>query len=112
VADPSGSGWERRLPFTPALGPIFGQNPAFRTVVYDPDGVVLDRATYDLANLGAASVGGGVPPVWQAEYTVTQAWHLPRVDLPSLVRLSQMIAEVLADRGRWRTLYAVSSPGY
>jgi hypothetical protein len=106
------SGYYAFTLITPALSPIFGQNPAFRTVVYDPAGAVLDQTTYNLANLEAASVGTEAPPMWQAEYTFTQAWHLPRVDLASLARLYQMTADVPQDRDRWHTLYAVSSPGY
>ncbi|MGH7114469.1 MAG: metallophosphoesterase, partial [Stellaceae bacterium] len=30
---------------TPALSPIFGQNPAFRTVVFDAGGAILDQTT-------------------------------------------------------------------
>jgi len=97
---------------TPALSPIFGQNPAFRTVVYDPTGTVLDHTTYYLANLEAAAAAGGPPPSWQAEYTFTQAWHLPRVDVESLARLYVITAGVAEYRDRWHVLYAVSSPAY
>jgi sphingomyelin phosphodiesterase acid-like 3 len=97
---------------TPALSPIFGQNPAFRTVVYDPAGTVLDHTTYYIANLEAAAVAGGPPPSWQVEYTFTQAWHLPRVDIESLARLYVMTADVSEYRDRWHGLYAVSSPAY
>ena len=72
---------------TPAVSPIFGQNPAFRTVLYDTAGGILDQTTYDLTNLPEATATGSVPPAWQAEYTFTQEWRLPRVDLPSLDRL-------------------------
>ena len=81
------SGYYAFTLITPALSPIFGQNPAFRTVIYDPAGNVLDQTTYNLANLEAAAGGGAVLPVWQAEYTFTKAWQLPRVDLASLARL-------------------------
>jgi len=106
------SGYYAFTLITPALSPIFGQNPAFRTVVYDPAGALLDQTTYNLANLEAAAGGGAVPPVWQAEYTFTKVWQLPRVDLASLARLYQMTADVPEDRDRWHALYAVSSPGY
>jgi sphingomyelin phosphodiesterase acid-like 3 len=96
---------------TPALSPIFGQNPAFRTVVYDSSGGLVDQTTYDLVNLREAA-GGGAPPAWQAEYTFTQAWHLPQIDLASLTRLYAMTEDVPEDRDRWHSLYPVSSPVY
>jgi hypothetical protein len=95
---------------TPALSPIFGQNPAYRTVAFDAAGAVLDQTTWDLANLSAA--GAAVPAKWQPEYTFTREWQLPRIDLPSLERLYTMITTVPADRSRWHTLFAVSSPVY
>ncbi len=94
----------------PALSPIFGQNPAFRTVVFDTSGRILDQTTYDLANL--AEAGPGVPPKWQAEYTFSREWGLPSVDLAGLQRLYAMITTVPADRARWHRLYPVSSPVY
>ena len=97
---------------TPALSPIFGQNPAFRTVVYDPAGTVLDHTTYYIANLQAAGATGGPPLSWQAEYSFTQAWHLPRVDTESLARLYAMTADVPEYRDRWHDLYPVSSSTY
>ena len=96
---------------TPALSPIYGQNPAFRTVVADAAGRILDQTTYELANLLEAAVGGA-PPVWRAEYTFTQAWQLPRIDLASLTQLYAMTANVPADRDRWRQFLPVSSPVY
>ena len=36
---------------TPAVSPIFGQNPAFRTFTYDAAGGVIDETTYNLTNL-------------------------------------------------------------
>ena len=95
---------------TPALSPIYGQNPAFRTVLSDASGGILDQTTYDLANLLEAADGGA--PVWRAEYTFTQAWRLPRIDLGSLTQLYAMTANVPADRDRWRQFLPVSSPIY
>ena len=80
---------------TPAVSPIFGQNPAFRTVIYDAAGGILDQTTYGLTNLPqATAAAGGVPPEWRAEYTFTRQWSLPRVDLPSLDHLYSMITDV------------------
>ena len=97
---------------TPAVSPIFGQNPAFRTVSYDPAGGIRDQTTYDLTNLQVATATGGVPPVWRAEYTFTQLWQLPAINLPSLDRLYSMIRGVPADRERWHLIFPVSSPVY
>jgi sphingomyelin phosphodiesterase acid-like 3 len=96
---------------TPALSPIYGQNPAFRTVIFDASGGILDQTTYELANLLDVA-DRGAPPVWRAEYTFTQVWQLPRIDLASLTQLYAMIATVPADRDRWRQFLPVSSPVY
>ena len=47
---------------TPALSPITGQNPTFRTVQFDPHGNVKDFATYFLNNFTH----------WQLEYDFLQ----------------------------------------
>ena len=95
---------------TPALSPIYGQNPAFRTVTSDAAGGILDQTTYELANLREAV--DGAPPTWRAEYTFTQAWQLPRIDLASLTQLYAKTADVPSDRDRWHTFLPVSSPVY
>ena len=95
---------------TPAVSPIFGQNPAFRTVTYDSAGGILDQAVYDLTNL--SETGINTLPKWQLEYTFSREWRLPRVDLASLERLYAMITTVPADRALWHTLFPVSSPVY
>jgi hypothetical protein len=96
---------------TPPLSPIYGQNPAFRTVVSDGAGGLLDQTTYELANLQGAE-DGRAPPAWRAEYTFTQEWQLPRIDLASLTHLYAMVADLPEDRTRWRMFYPVSSPVY
>ncbi|HJU18356.1 MAG TPA: hypothetical protein VJ770_18035 [Stellaceae bacterium] len=96
---------------TPAVSPIFGQNPAFRTVSFDRAGRLLDETTYDLTNLmGANASPTGPPADWEAEYTFTREWHLPRLDRASLARLAQQITTVPDARRRWEKYYTVSSP--
>ncbi|HEV2100070.1 MAG TPA: metallophosphoesterase [Stellaceae bacterium] len=95
---------------TPALSPIFGQNPAFRTVAFDNGGGLLDQTTYELANL--SDMGTNTPPKWRPEYTFTREWRLPRLDLPNLERLYTMITQAPEDRARWRDLFVVSSAFY
>jgi sphingomyelin phosphodiesterase acid-like 3 len=95
---------------TPALSPIYGQNPAFRTVTSDAAGGILDQTTYELTNLREAA--DGTPLAWAAEYTFTQAWQLSRIDLASLTQLYAMITDVPSDRDRWHTFLPVSSLAY
>jgi sphingomyelin phosphodiesterase acid-like 3 len=97
---------------TPAVSPIFGQNPAFRTVTYDAAGGILDQTTYDLTNLLQATAAGSVPPEWRAEYSFAREWSLPRVDLPNLQRLYSLITDDPAARERWHVIFPVSSPVY
>ena len=98
---------------TPAVSPIFGQNPAFRTVVYDAAGGIIDQTTYDLTNLPqATAAAGGVSSEWRAEYTFTRQWNLPRIDLPSLDHLYSLITDAPAEREQWHMIFPVSSPVY
>jgi len=98
---------------TPAVSPIFGQNPAFRSVVYNAQGGILDQTTYDLTNLPQATAAvGGVSPEWRAEYTFTRQWSLPRVDLPSLDHLYSLITDAPAEGEQWHMIFPVSSPVY
>ena len=91
---------------TPAVSPIFGQNPAFRTVTFDAAGGILDQTTYDLMNLPqATTAAGGVPAEWRAEYTFIRLWSLPRVDLPSLDHLYSLITDVPAEGEQWHRIF-------
>lgn len=95
---------------TPAVSPVFGQNPAFRALSFDAKGGLLDQTTYELTNLMDAGAGPAAPPEWKAEYSFTRAWGLPRLDRASLARLAQRIARAPDARRRWERFYTVSSP--
>jgi sphingomyelin phosphodiesterase acid-like 3 len=97
---------------TPALSPIFGQNPAFRVLAYDEEGRIVDQTTLGLANLTEASSVDNTPPQWRAEYTFSQYWNLPWVDVATLESLYSAITQVPGQRERWQTIFAVSSPVY
>jgi len=97
---------------TPAVSPIFGQNPAFRIIAHDGAGGILDQTTYGLTNFARATADPGAAAEWRAEYTFTKEWNLPRVDLRSLHRLDTLIAEVPTETERWRVIFPVSSPVY
>lgn len=106
------SRWGGFVLITPAVSPIFGQNPAFRVVSFDEAGGLLDQTLYDLTNLtnAGASTSRGTPAAWKAEYTFTREWRLPRLDAASLARLAQMIVQKPAVRRQWLRFYGVSSP--
>jgi hypothetical protein len=60
---------------TPAISPIFGQNPGFQLFTYDRgSGAPSDFSTWYLANPGEAPRAAD----WRFEYTFTQAYRQPR----------------------------------
>jgi hypothetical protein len=91
---------------TPAISPIFGQNPAFRTVTFTSSGNLLDQTTWYLANLPAA--GTQTAPEWKREYRFTKAWNLPGLGLRDLETLWSRIGSSQAARAQWQTIFPVS----
>jgi sphingomyelin phosphodiesterase acid-like 3 len=92
----------------PAISPIYSQNPGFRVVSYNRDGLVTDQTTYYLTNLPAASAKQ--KGRWKKEYTFTRQWKAGHLNAASL---SRVYDEVVADesaRANWLKLYAVSGP--
>ena len=75
---------------TPAVSPIFGNNPAFSIVTYDrSSGELLDYTVYHLTNLEKA--GSGEKPVWQVEYGFSKAYGFKSISPETLAELSGMI---------------------
>ncbi len=93
---------------TPAVSPIFGQNPAFRRVTLGADGTLADETVSYLANLGEAQRGGAAQ--WRDEASFDSAWGLPRFDRASLTELSRRMAASTTLRDRWLDRYAVQGP--
>ncbi|SDB53465.1 Calcineurin-like phosphoesterase [Bauldia litoralis] len=91
----------------PAISPIYGQNPGFEIVTYDPGtGIPTDFTTWYLANLDTASLA--VAGDWQPEYTFTEAYALPQYSAESVAR---MIGDAEAggpSADTFRRLYTVS----
>ena len=92
----------------PPISPIFDQNPAFRIVSFRSDGSLADQSTYYLTNLRQAS--SKVRGRWKKEYTFTQEWRKPRLDLSSLGTIYSQIWATAESRDQWLKLYEVSSP--
>jgi sphingomyelin phosphodiesterase acid-like 3 len=89
----------------PAVSPIFGQNPAFKTLSYDAAERLADATTYELPSLS----GGAA---WVPEYRFTSEWRLPHLDLAGLDQLYHKIGGEPQTRARWLSLYAVSNSSF
>ena len=94
---------------TPAVTPLFGNNPAFTVVLYSrTDASVADYATFYLTNL--AKVGSGVAPEWTLEYTFRDAYKAAAgYDAASLAALAKSIRADDAVRASFMRYYAVEA---
>jgi hypothetical protein len=92
---------------SPAVSPVYNQNPAFRTITYAKDGSLTDDAVYYLANITFAS--STTRGEWQREYRSSQEWKAPRLDAATLAALASKIKSDETTRNDWLKLYNVSS---
>ena len=93
---------------TPAVTPLFGNNPAFTVLLYSrTDASVADYATFYLSNL--AQAGPGVAPDWKLEYAFKDTYKAPGYDSASLAALSKRIRSDDAVRASFMRYYAVES---
>ena len=91
---------------TPAVTPLYGNNPAFTVVLYSrTDASVADYATFYLSNL--AKVVPGVAPEWTLEYSFRDAYKAPGYDAASLAALAKSIKTDDAVRASFMRYYAV-----
>jgi hypothetical protein len=92
---------------TPAVTPLFGNNPAFTAVLYSrTDASVADYAVFWLANL--AKVGPGVAPEWTLLYTFKDTYKAAAYDAASLAALSKSIKTDDAVRASFERNFAVA----
>jgi hypothetical protein len=92
----------------PAVSPITGQNPTFRTVSFDAHGKLKDEATYYLKNLTEA--GKDTLPVWQLEYDFEKEWRLKGLNAQTYSSLFERIENSTETSARWSILYSTSHP--
>lgn len=92
---------------SPAISPIYDQDPAFRVVTFDKDGSLIDESVYRITNLNNA--GSQSPGEWKREYRFTQEWKLKPLNVLILASLYREIRSVPADRDEWLKLYNTSS---
>ncbi len=89
---------------TPALSPIFGQNPGFQVFSYDRQtGAPTDFSTWYLSNPGDAAPAAD----WRLEYTFTEAWRQPRYSADIVGTLWQAMMKDGPARDTYRRLYKV-----
>jgi len=91
---------------TPAVSPVFGNNPAFSLLQYNlKSGAVSDIATYylDLAS-------GGNDPRWALEYRFSDAYGYPELTSASLGALAERIRDDPKVRQRFAGYFAASAP--
>lgn len=89
---------------TPAISPIFGQNPGFQVFTYDRrSGAPTDFSTWYLANPGAAPHAAD----WQFEYTFTKAYGQPEYSPVAVKAVWQAMSNDRAVQDTYRRLYNV-----
>ena len=89
---------------TPAISPIFGQNPGFQVFTYDRlSGAPKDFSTWSLANPGEAPQRAA----WRFEYTFTEAYGLPAYSPAAVETLWKAISTDSALQDTYRRLYTV-----
>ncbi|MPZ36435.1 MAG: hypothetical protein GEV13_36740 [Rhodospirillales bacterium] len=89
---------------TPAISPIFGQNPGFQIFTYDRwSGAPRDFSTWYLANPGAAPRAAD----WQFEYTFTKAYGQPEYSPDAVRTVWKAMSNDGAVRDTYRRLYTV-----
>lgn len=89
---------------SPAVSPVFGQNPAFQIFTYDRrSGAPTDFSTWYLSNPGDAAPAAD----WRLEYIFTEAYRQPRYAPDVVGTLWQAMAKDGAVRDTYRRLYKV-----
>lgn len=92
---------------SPAVSPVYLQNPAFRIVSFTHGGTLSDEKTYYLSNLSTAATGA--PPDWKLEYDFDSTWNTHNADFVTLQNIAAQIEHRPAARQRWMNLYSVSA---
>lgn len=92
---------------TPAISPMFGNNPAFERVWFERDsGVLLDYETHILPVAGAAD---GASPAWQEEYRFSAVYGEPRLSAATLGGLWLRQGGEGADRARFERYFTAGN---
>ncbi|HET6223060.1 MAG TPA: hypothetical protein VFE11_12875, partial [Dongiaceae bacterium] len=89
---------------SPAISPVFGQNPGFQLFAYDRgSGTPTDFSTWYLSNPGAAPRAAD----WQLEYTFTKAYGQPAYSPDAVTAVWKAMSNDSAVQDTYRRLYTV-----
>ena len=93
---------------SPAVSPIFDNNPAFTVVLYDrKTDKLLDYAVYALTNLTQAGISE--PGRWALEYSFQAAYHLDGITPTTLAALSNAVGQDGDAMQKYVAYYAVGT---
>lgn len=95
---------------TPAISPVYNENPAFRMVTFASDGSISDSSIYYLTNIEYA--GRHTAGDWAREYTFSQQWKMKQLNAANLRSIYDKITSQEEARGEWLRLYNVSTAVY
>jgi hypothetical protein len=95
---------------TPAISPVYNENPAFRSLTFASDGSISDSSIYYLTNIEYAS--SRTAGEWTREYTFSQQWKMKQLNAANLAAIYNNVASQGDARGEWLKLYNVSSAIY
>ena len=93
---------------TPAVTPLFGNNPAFAVMLYDrADALVADSAVIYLTNVDTA--GPTVPAQWKLEYDFARTYGVTRYTPANVAALAKRIAADAGVAKDYATYYPVKA---
>jgi sphingomyelin phosphodiesterase acid-like 3 len=94
---------------TPAVSPLFGNNPAFAVLLYDrSNAVVANSAIFYLTNVDTA--GPKVPAQWKHEYDFAQTYGFSRYTAANVAALAKRIAGDSRAAQSYMKHYPVDAP--
>jgi hypothetical protein len=92
---------------SPAVSPVYSQNPGFRVVSFNNDGALVDDSVYYLTNLLFAS--STTQGEWAREYTFSQVWKMQALSASTLSAAYDEVTHDTTARADWLRFYNVSS---
>ena len=89
---------------TPAISPLFGNNPGFQRISWN-------SVTLGLQNAETFYLNVAKPGAWTAEYNFQKTYNVIGINAMTLARVRQEILTDTVYRNRYINLYKVSNPG-